>query len=67
MVENLENLLNHQKFSKFYEHDCLQNLIFLFMSLLTALIVKNNHILSEIYFIFLLIYIYIKKNFVYKD
>ena len=62
MVENLETLLNHQKFSKFYEHDCLQNLILLFMSLLTALIVKNNHILCEIYFIFLLIYIYIYKK-----
>ena len=41
-----ENLLNHQKLSKYYEHDCL-------ISLLTALIVKNSHILAEIYLIFL--------------
>ena len=38
---------------KCYELDCLQNILFLFMSLLTALIVKNGHILSGIYFIFL--------------
>ena len=31
----------------------LQNLLSLFMSLLTALIVKNSHILTGIYFIFL--------------
>ena len=48
-----ENLLNHQKVSKYYEHGCLQNLLSLFMSLLTALVVQNSHILAEIYFIFL--------------
>ena len=31
---------------------CLQNFIFLFMTLLTALIVESNHILAGIYFIF---------------
>ena len=41
-----KNLLNYQKVSKYYEHDCLQNFILLFMSLLTALIVKNSHILA---------------------
>ena len=48
-----EILLNHQKVSKCYEHDCLQTLFLLFMSLLTAFIVKNSHILAGIYFIFL--------------
>ena len=47
-----ENLLNHQKVSKYCKHDCLQNLFF-FLSLLTALIVKNSHILGGVYFIFL--------------
>ena len=47
-----ENLFNHQKFSKYNEHDCLENLC-LFMSLLTALIVKSIHICAGIYFVFL--------------
>ena len=48
-----ENLLNHQKVSKYYEHDCMQKILLLFMALWTALVVKNNHILAGIYFIFL--------------
>ena len=48
-----ENLRNHQKVSNYYEHDCLQNFLLLFMSLLTALIVRNSHTLDGIYFIFL--------------
>ena len=48
-----ESLLNYQKVSKYYEHDCLQNVVLLFMSPLKALIVKNSHILIWIYFIFL--------------
>ena len=40
------------KVSKYYEHDCLENFILLFMSLLTALIVKGSHFLAGIYFIF---------------
>ena len=48
-----KNLLNHQKVSKYHEHDCLQNFLLLFMYLLTALIVKNSHILAGIYVIFL--------------
>ena len=47
------NLLNHQKISKYCEHDCPQNFLLLFMSLLTDLIVKNSQILAGIYFIFL--------------
>ena len=48
-----ENLLNHKKVSKYYEYDCLQNFILLFMSSLTSFIVKNSRILTGIYFIFL--------------
>ena len=48
-----ESLLNHQKVLKYYENDCLQKFILLFMSLLTALIVKNSLILAVIYFIFI--------------
>ena len=48
-----ENLLNHQKVWKYYKHDCLQNFLLLFISLLTALTIKNSHIVAGIYFIFL--------------
>ena len=48
-----KNLLNHQRVSNYYEQDCLQNFLLFFMSLLTALIVKNSHILAVIYFTFL--------------
>ena len=47
-----ENLLNHPKLAKYYEHDCLQNVLLLFISLSTALIVKNSHFLAVIYFLF---------------
>ena len=36
-----EDLVKHQKVSKYYEKDCLQNFLMLFMSLLTASIVKT--------------------------
>ena len=45
-----ENLLNHQKVTKYYEHDCLQDFLLLFMSLLTAF---DSYILAGIIFIFL--------------
>ena len=45
------------KVSKYYEHDCLQNFILLFMSLLTALIVKGSHFLAGI-----LLYLFLKKR-----
>ena len=54
-----ESLLNHQKVSKYDKRDCLQKIILLLMSLLTALIVKNSHILAGLYFIFL-------KNVLYQ-
>ena len=39
-----KNLVKHQKVSKYYEIHCLENLILLFRSSLTAPIVKNSHI-----------------------
>ena len=48
-----ESLVKHQKVSNYYDHDCLQNFLFLFISLLTAPIVKNKCILAGIFFLFL--------------
>ena len=48
-----ENLVKLQQVSKYYEKDCLQIFLFLFMSLLPTKFVKNSHIWSKIYFIFL--------------
>ena len=48
-----ENLVKHQKVSKYYEDDFLYSFLLLFMSLLTAPNVKNSHIYARIYFIFL--------------
>ena len=36
-------LARHQKVSGYYEIDCVSNLLLLFISLLTAPIVKNSH------------------------
>ena len=47
-----ENLVNYQKVSKYYIHDCLQTFLFLFMSFWKAPIVKNSHVLAGMYFIF---------------
>ena len=38
-----ENLVKHQKFPEYHFHDCLK-ILFWFLSLLTALVVKNSHI-----------------------
>ena len=48
-----ENLGKLQQVSKYYEKDCLQIFLLLLMSLLKIKIVKNIHILSKIYLIFL--------------
>ena len=48
-----KNLGKLQQVSKYYEKDCLQIFLLLLMSLLKIKIVKNIHILSKIYFIFL--------------
>ena len=39
-----KNLAKHWKVSKYYETDCLQNFLLLFMFLLTTKFVKNSHI-----------------------
>ena len=38
----MENLAKHEKVSKYYENDCLQKIFWLFMSILTAPIVKKQ-------------------------
>ena len=48
-----ENLAKLQQVSKYYEKDCLQIFLLLFMSLLPTKFVKNSHIWGKIYFIFL--------------
>ena len=48
-----ENLGNLQQVSKYYEKDCLQIFLLLFMSLLPTKFVKNSHMWGKIYFIFL--------------
>ena len=48
-----ENLVKHQKGSKYYEIDCLQNFLLFFLFSLRTKIFKKGHIYSTIYFIFL--------------
>ena len=43
-----EDVVNHEEVSKYYENDCLQHFLLLFMSLLTAIIVKNSRISARI-------------------
>ena len=77
-----EHLLNPQKVSNYYEHDCLQNFILLFMSLLTVLSLKSSHILAGCYFnllkrcprpnlkglsIYLFIYLFITNIYLPQD
>ena len=44
-----ELLLKYQKLSKYYDHVCLQNFLFLFLNLVTAPIVKSSHILANFF------------------
>ena len=39
-----ENLVKHQKVSKYYENDSLQHFLLHFMSFLDAPVVENSHI-----------------------
>ena len=48
-----KNWSNIKKSENIMSNDCLENFLLLFISLLTAPVVKNNHILAGIYFIFL--------------
>ena len=46
-------MIKHQNVSNYYENDCLQKAILLFVTLSTASIVKNSHIYARIYLVFL--------------
>ena len=48
-----DNLVKRQKVSKYYEIDCHENFLLLFMFLLTVPIAKNCYIWVEMHFIFL--------------
>ena len=48
-----DNLVKHWKVSEYYETDCLQNFVLLFIFLLITKFVKNSHIQFGIFFIFL--------------
>ena len=48
-----ESLVKHQKASKIYAIDCLQNFLSLFMSLLTVKFGKSSYFKARIYLIFL--------------
>ena len=48
-----ENLIKHQQVSKYYGNDSLQNFLLVFMSLIPTKFVRNSHIWTKIYFIFL--------------
>ena len=45
--------MKNRKVSKYYETDCVENFLLPFMFLLIAKLVKNSHILTRIFFIFL--------------
>ena len=47
-----KNLVKHPKISKYYENDCLQNFLLLFMFSLKGKFLKSSHILGRIYFTF---------------
>ena len=49
----LDNLEKHQNVSKYYNSDCLKNILFLFLSLLTTKLVKESHIKAIMLIIFL--------------
>ena len=46
-----ENLVKHERVSKYDENDCVQNRLLHFMSSLTVEFVKNSNIYARIYFI----------------
>ena len=48
-----QTLVKHQRVSKYYEDDCLQNFPLHHISEVKANFVKNSHIYSRIYLIFL--------------
>ena len=48
-----KNLVKHWKVSKYYETNCLQNFLLLFMFLLTTKFVKNSDVPATILFLFI--------------
>ena len=48
-----KKLLKYKNVSKYYNHEDLQTIFLLFLLLLTAPILKKNHILTVIYIIFI--------------
>ena len=53
------DLVKHQKVSKYYETGCLQNFLLLFIFLLTTEFVKNSHVWARIFFIYFLYFLYL--------
>ena len=47
-----KKLVEYQEVITYYDNDCLQNIFLLFVSFLTAPVIKNSHILAEPYFTF---------------
>ena len=45
--EKMENLVKHEKFTKYYDHGCLKNFPLHFVSLLTVPINKSSHVLAR--------------------
>ena len=45
-------MVKNQKVSKYYETDCLQNFVLLFIFLLTIKFVKNSHIWPEFSYLY---------------
>ena len=50
-MKGKENLVKDQKVTKYYVHKCLQICFLLFMTLLTAQIVKSSHVLAVIFYL----------------
>ena len=61
------SLVKHQKLSKYYEKDCVENFLLLFKFLLTGEFVINSHIKARIYFVFLKIILTQTRNFINVD
>ena len=47
-----ENLVKQRKVSRYFEHDWMENFLLSFMFLFTTNLVKSNHSLARIFFIF---------------
>ena len=52
----MKNLVKHEKISKYYDQDCLKNILLPFMSSLRAPIFKSSLFLVQIFITFLKIH-----------